>query len=132
MADAMINGNSTVAGCRGTYRNGSDVTTDLIYSVTPETACNAVSRRGYTISRDARTLTFVFATGSGPNGGFGGGERFEWDTDTDGGGVAADAHAGTVVDVWVRNPTSGAVSRSTGAMVVVSAVDPVQEAAVVF
>lgn len=110
MADIFWNGNSTAAACSGTYRNGTEVSTDLIFAGTLQSsACDATALGGF-LHPATNTLQFAFADGSGPNGGFTNGEIFEWDTDVDGGGLTdAASMVGTTVTVSVRDPLSGTV-----------------------
>lgn len=106
MADRFDGGNSLLATCLGTYRNSSDTTTDLDYIGTPAATCDATAQQGFQWPA-ADTITFRFLDSAGPNGGFTSGEVFEWDTDTDGGGLPGDAHAGTLARITVRDPVTG-------------------------
>lgn len=97
MADRFDGGNSTAAGCLGTYRNGSEVTTGLTFTGTPAASCDPAATTGWTTTGTvggANTdVTFNFTS-------FGNGDVFEVDIDTDGGaGITGDSMAGMVVTV---------------------------------
>jgi hypothetical protein len=85
MADLFEGGNSLVPGCKGTYRNGSDVTTGLVYdalNTVTATPCDPAANTGWIgtneLSTDSfQTLEFRF-------GSFSAGSTFEFDVDTDG------------------------------------------------
>ena len=86
-------GNSTLAGYQGTYRNGSDLTTGLDYSVSPISPGDAAARTGYV--GDSRTLNFHFTGGA-----FTSGHTFEFDCDTDGGlGYSGEDMAGMRISI---------------------------------
>lgn len=112
-------GNSTAAGCRGTYRNGSDAITGLDYAVSQVSPCNPTARTGYL--GDNRTLDFRFVGNQ-----FAGGRTFEFDCDTDGGlGVTGADMAGLQVTVTLADNTtlSGALTVDPGSSVPRSFVD---------
>ena len=100
MADRFDGGNSPLGGCTGTYRNGSDVTTGLVYAISGASACDpaATTMTGWvgsnpgTTAGTYETLTFTF-------GNFGPGDVFELDIDTDGGPTGGDDMAGMVVTI---------------------------------
>lgn len=102
MADIFESGNSSVVGCVGTYRNASDILTGLDFSglnTMPATPCNAGALSGFfgsnpTLSDSWQTLRFEFDQGTFFNG-----AMFEFDADTDGGGVDGASMAGLVVTV---------------------------------
>lgn len=108
MADVFDAGDSTVGGCQGTYRNGSDASTGLVYdaaNTAPTSSC-AVSAGANTgwiganmgTTGDYRTLTFRFAPGQFTS------RTFEFDVDTDGGaGIAGDDMAGMVVTIVLED-----------------------------
>ena len=90
MADSFENGNSTVPGCRGTYRNNSHITTGLVFDAQNTVLgvpCNPSSNSGWigtnpgTDPGDYRTLRFRFTN-------FDQGEVFEFDCDVDLGGAS--------------------------------------------
>lgn len=117
MSDRFDGGNSTVSGCLGTYRNGSDTATGLIYSGTPAAPCDPAANTGWTgtnagnATNDWRTITFSFTPGI-----FTLGQTFELDIDTDGGlGISGDNMVGMQVSV-----TFDDMSTVSGAL----AVDP--------
>ncbi|MHC5063747.1 MAG: hypothetical protein ACYTG5_07220 [Planctomycetota bacterium] len=108
MADVFEGGNSLASGCRGTFRNGSDVATGLIFSGTVQqnaTPCDDAAMQGWIggpatpfpgSDGDWLELEFNFSPGTFMNG-----ETFEFDCDTDGGiGVSGADMAGLFV--WVR------------------------------
>ena len=89
MADIFWLGNgSGTSPCRGTYRNGSDTATGLVYdaSNTHKVTCGGKTYNcGFigtnpTTAPSYKTLKFRFATAK-----FGKGKKFEFDADTDGG-----------------------------------------------
>lgn len=98
MADRFDAGNSTAAACAGTYRNGSDVTTGLVYMGTGTSPCDPTGLTGWTGSNPGtaastfQTLDFTFTS-------FSQGDVFELDIDTDGGPTAGDDMAGMVVTI---------------------------------
>ena len=115
MADRFDAGNSTVPGCSGTYRNGSDVAVGLIYDNknNPAAACvRQGNNSGYIGNIPGifggggpwwRQLTFRFTnvkfrgTRAKPN-------VFEFDCDTDGGrGVTGAMMAGMVIKITLIN-----------------------------
>ncbi|MHC5063746.1 MAG: hypothetical protein ACYTG5_07215 [Planctomycetota bacterium] len=113
MADTFEGGNSQFFGCQGTYRNGTDVTTGLIYAGTPQqnlTPCDQSSLQGWVGSDDGPThygsdngdyltLKFRFSPDTFLNG-----AKFEFDCDTDGGvGVSGDAMAGLMITVTYQD-----------------------------
>lgn len=114
------NGNSTDPGgigCAGTYRNGSDVATGLIYdnmnTYGPDAAagqiplvCDPAANCGFTATNAAsgtnrwRTLTFRYTPGTFTC------NTFEFDVDTDGGfGISGRAQEGMVVTVVLADTT---------------------------
>ncbi len=115
MADRFDGGNSTLAGCLGTYRNSSDVNCDLDYNGTPASACDATAFTGFILENPTLTFTFLDSV-TGANGGFGSGKVFEWDCDTDGGGTSGDAHAGAIVTITVVDPVTATVYASQRAL----------------
>lgn len=87
MGDVFEGGNGALSGCRGTYRNASDVATGLLYDASctvPTTPCDPTAITGWIGTNagpnleDWRTLQFRFNA-------FGPDEVFEFDCDTDGG-----------------------------------------------
>lgn len=104
MADRFDGGNSAVAGCLGTYRNGSDTATGLIYAGTGSAACDAAAMCGWTttgtVGGSNTDVSFAFTS-------FNPGDVFQWDMDTDGGvGVAGDDMDGCVVTITYSDGTS--------------------------
>lgn len=106
-------GNSALAACTGTWRNGSDITTGLDYAFAGNhrAACSiAPANAGFTIDgldpTSTPALTYHFAGGQ-----FTAGKCLEFDCDTDGGlGVAGDAMRGlSVVLTFVDNSTRSGV-----------------------
>ncbi len=110
MGDRFDGGNSTIPLCHGTYRQSTDITTGLDYTITPATPCGGTSHRGWIGSNfglsagDYRTLDFRFQS-------FGPGLSFLFDVDTDGGAGNGGAMAGLVVTVQMSDSTvrSGAL-----------------------
>lgn len=102
IADIFEGGNSTLVGCAGTYRNGSDLTTGLVYgpsNTVPAAPCDPAARTGFLGANELgpasyQTLTFQFSGGNFFNGAV-----LEFDCDTDGGGISGDANAGLVITV---------------------------------
>lgn len=108
MADLFNAGNSTNTGCKGTYRNGSDAATGLIYDNqnTPVNVCASpgansgfMGSNPINAANDFLTLTFrfqrakFFGTPQTP-------KIFEFDCDTDGGiGVDGASMAGCVITI---------------------------------
>ncbi len=98
MADRFDGGDSSVAGCLGTYRNGTALSTGLDFTQSVPSACVLGARTGFqapAIDPQGRTplLRFDFT-------GFARGEAFEFDADTDFGmGETGDAMAGMQVTV---------------------------------
>lgn len=105
MADLFEGGNGGMTGCLGTYRNGGDVATGLVYDAAntiPASPCDPTALTGWTGTNpgnavdDWRTLDFRFTT-------FVPGTKFEFDSDTDGGaGITGDSMAGMVVTSTLR------------------------------
>lgn len=110
MADVFEGGNSLVAGCQGTYRNGSEVSSGLIFAGTPPSPCDPGALLGWdgaddgptiygSAMGDYLTLTFEFAPDTFLNG-----AKFEFDCDTDGGiGVNGGAMRGVIWEVEFKN-----------------------------
>lgn len=107
MADRPDGGNSTTAGCLGTYRLGSDVATGMDYVGTDVPSCDATANSGFVksnggaapTSNSVKTLTWTFTD-------FNFGETFHFDCDTDGGaGIAGGAMAGMVVTITLSDLT---------------------------
>lgn len=114
MADVTWGGNSTVPGCTGTYRNGSDVNTGLVYDsmntytpATPNPPCDSTANCGFIgtlpgttdsygalqFRFDCANQTFFCKT-------------FEFDADTDGGpGISGDMMAGATVTITLCDST---------------------------
>lgn len=119
MADRFDGGNSTAVGCGGTYRNGSDVATGLVYAGTAVSPCDPAGLTGWTGSNPGTgtstfsTLDFAFAS-------FGQGDVFEVDIDTDGGTTSGGAMAGMNVTVTFIGGTT-----RTGQLQMVSATESV-------
>lgn len=116
MADRFDGGNSAVAGCLGTYRNGSAAATGLVFAGTPAAPCDATANSGWIGSNplgtvnDFETIDFTFTD-------FNPGETFEFDVDTDGvGGTNGGAMAGTVITVTLSDGTI-----TSGSLALVSA-----------
>lgn len=106
-------GNSTIAGCVGTYRNGSDAVTGLDFSVSLPSPCDPLARTGY--QGDDKTLDFLFAGGL-----FADGATFEFDCDTDGGlGVTGADMVGLQVTVTFMDNSvrSGALAVDPASLV---------------
>ncbi|MHC5065441.1 MAG: hypothetical protein ACYTG5_15855, partial [Planctomycetota bacterium] len=94
MAELFEGGDSLVVDCLGTYRNGSEVTTGLIFAGTAQqnaTPCDDMALQGWVGSVDGPTaygsangdylqLDFTFSADTFLNG-----AKFEFDVDTDGG-----------------------------------------------
>ena len=118
--DQFWNGNTTDpngVGCAGTYRNGCDVSTGLIYdnltTYGPDIAagqvqliCDQAANCGFIASNPVtgihrwRTLTFRFTPGSFTC------DTFEFDVDTDGGrGVSGRSQAGMAVSILLDDNT---------------------------
>ena len=103
---ALWRGNANSPTCAGTYRNGSDAATGLVFDALnhPVDPCAAgfnsgfVASNAYTGLADTwRTLTFRFTDFFGTAGAP---EVFEFDCDTDGGpGVTGAQMAGIVVEI---------------------------------
>lgn len=121
MADLLEGGNSVAVGCSGTYRNGSDVTTGLVYDASNTvgaTPCDATALTGFLGTNagnapdDWQTLEFNYAGGTFLNGAV-----FEFDSDTDGGaGINGAAMAGIVVTIeFADGSVSTGVLAATGA-----------------
>jgi hypothetical protein len=103
MADRFDGGNSPLAGCRGTYRAGSDQLCGLDYQAPgvwqlplchtgPAESCGASFSSPPTITGEVPDLRFVFTS-------FTPGRTFAFDCDTDGGPPSGDMHAGAIVRV---------------------------------
>lgn len=113
MAGRHDGGNAQGANCRGTYRNGSDVSCGLDYAFgsNHRAACavgseNAGFRFASGSAAQARDLTYQFVGNM-----FAAGQTFEWDCDTDGGlGVSGADMAGLAVRVLL---TDGSVLTGT-------------------
>ncbi len=118
LADRFEGGDSLAIDCQGTYRNGSEVSTGLIFAGTsPQngTPCDPTALQGWIGSDDGPTvfgafdgdwltLDFTFSPDT-----FLDGKVFEFDCDTDGGlGVSGAAMAGVIVVVEFRNGTISA------------------------
>ncbi len=106
-ADQFDAGNSTTAGCLGTYRNGSDVACGLNYAaagLAPVAACaTAGSSTGFraTSTLSSPWVEFEFTPGT-----FTGGLVFEFDCDTDlGNGINGSAMAGMLIDITLLDGT---------------------------
>ncbi|NRA98108.1 MAG: hypothetical protein HRU14_18080, partial [Planctomycetes bacterium] len=118
--DQFWNGNATdpgAIGCAGTYRNGCDVTTGLIYdnlnTYGPDIVagqvqliCDPAANCGFIASNPVsglhrwQTVTFRFALGAFTC------DTFEFDVDTDGGfGVSGRAQAGMAVTIVLDDTT---------------------------
>lgn len=112
MADVFEGGDSLIPGCTGTYRNGSEVSTGLIFAGTWQqsgTPCDPGSNQGWIGSAPPGSIggnafnhiSFSFAPGSFVNG-----AKFEFDADTDGGvGISGADMAGVVVEVRFQSGT---------------------------
>ena len=117
MADVLEGGNSTVAGCAGTYRNGTDVLVGLDYGASPVSPCDPLARTGFVgsdmlASASFETLVFEFTD-------FQSGDVFEFDADTDGNGSqAASDMAGMLVRVTLAD------GRTCDGVMVADSVDP--------
>ncbi|MCA8941882.1 MAG: hypothetical protein KDB80_04915 [Planctomycetes bacterium] len=104
MSDRFDGGNSALPTCGHTYRNGSHLTTGLMFSGTSVSPCDPTAMTGWVGSngsaanQDWRTLDFAFTD-------FNAGETFEVDIDTDGGGQNGSAMAGLVVIVILADQT---------------------------
>ncbi|MBK8977013.1 MAG: hypothetical protein IPM29_13950 [Planctomycetes bacterium] len=120
MVERFDAGNSTAIRCPGTYRNGSDVATGLVYDALnqPAAPCALGGNSGF-VGRNAipglpgtfQTIEFRFAPAT-----FFGGALFEFDLDTDAGnGDAGGDMAGIVVTVDLLDG-----SRHTGVLARVS------------
>lgn len=120
MRDLFEGGNSTRDGCAGTYRNGSDVATGLVYdgsNTEPANACDPTANTGWigtnpgNSAGDWRTLEFNFVGGAFVNG-----ATFEFDADTDNEGISGDAMAGLVVTITFADGSTraGALAVSGG------------------
>jgi len=104
MAEVFEGGDSPNLACQGTYRNGSEVSTGLVFAGTAQqnaTPCDASALQGWVGSDagfndgDWRTLEFTFNPSSFMNGAV-----FEFDADTDGGlGTSGADMAGVVIEV---------------------------------
>lgn len=110
MGDRFDAGNSTLTGCRGTYRNNSATRTGLIFDSSntmlgvpcaPTSNCGWIGTNPGDDPGDWRTLKFRFLAGR-----FAGGERFEFDCDTDRGPTGGDEMAGLVVTIRLTNGTT--------------------------
>lgn len=107
MADRFDAGNSTLVGCSGTYRNGSDVATGLDYGaagLARVAACAAAgSSSGFRTDGDTLS-TFVEFDFAGFQ--FKNGRTFEFDLDTDGGlGVSGGAMTGMAFEIDLAGGT---------------------------
>lgn len=107
MADRFDGGNSTLAGCLGTFRLGSDVATGLDYAGGPASFCDPAAQQGWTgtnvsnTPQSYNTLDFAFTGGMfGP-----GATRFEFDCDTDGGGTTGAQMTDMVINITLSNST---------------------------
>jgi hypothetical protein len=115
MAEVFEGGDSLVAACQGTYRNGSEVNTGLIFAGTNQqnaSPCDATALQGWLGSDDGPsnygsangdwlTLTFSFSPDTFMNGAI-----FEFDADTDGGvGLSGNDMAGLVFEAELKNGT---------------------------
>jgi hypothetical protein len=84
MAGVFAGGNSLLPGCAGTYRNGTDVQTGLVYdslNTTPSNPCDPAANTGWigtnaTAPDTFQTIEFRFSA-------FSAGKKFEFDADTD-------------------------------------------------
>ncbi|MHC5065445.1 MAG: hypothetical protein ACYTG5_15875 [Planctomycetota bacterium] len=115
MAEDFRGGNSLLSGCLGTYRNGSEIQTGLIYAGTPQADCDPAATQGWqgfddgttvygSFAWDYLTLEFRFNPDT-----FMAGRIFEFDADTDGGtGLGGADMAGVVVFAEFRD---GSVTR---------------------
>ena len=104
LADRFDGGNSTALGCTGTYRNGSDVTTGLVFDASNSpSACDLAANTGFIAANLSTRLIFRFTD-------FGPGETFEFDCDTDIAVVSGDQMAGLNVTI---EDVSGAIFRGT-------------------
>ena len=98
MADRFDGGNSTTAGCLGTYRNLSDALCGLDYLNSTVSACDPNALTGWvgtngTTTNNWSTLDFAFVN-------FTSGKTFEFDADTDGGqGIGGGDMEGMVVTI---------------------------------
>jgi hypothetical protein len=119
MADLFWLGNGSGGTCNGTYRNGSDTATGLIYDAlnTHKEVCGGNTYNcGWigtnpTTAPNYKTLTFRFAVGM-----FGQGKKFEFDADTDGGlGTGGGSMAGMKITI-----KTASAKTLTGALVSVS------------
>jgi hypothetical protein len=100
MADYFDAGNNTAPNCRGTYRQGSDVATGLVYDAlnNPPRACASGANTGWigtnqTTLGSFRSLRFRFQPNQFIN------ETFSFDCDTDGFGGNGASMAGMAVRV---------------------------------
>ncbi len=109
MGDLFEGGNGGAAGCLGTYRNMSHITTGLVFdgaNTVPGTPCDPTANTGW-IGTNPRglvggwqTLTFRFTS-------FNPGTMFEFDADTDGGlGSTGADMVGMVVTIHFVGGTS--------------------------
>ncbi len=107
MAGRFDAGNSAIAGCNGTYRNGSDVAAGLVYDAqntvrgvpcAPASNCGWIGTNPGGDPGDYRTLRFRFAGGK-----LRGGVVFEFDCDTDGGDTSANEMVGLAVTVRTQS-----------------------------
>lgn len=88
---SIASGNSTLAGCAGTFRNGTEQTTGLVFAGTPASPCDPAASQGFVRSGAItpvgvapgayRRLEFSFSQ-------FDPGESFEFDCATIGGASA--------------------------------------------
>lgn len=118
MAD-RFDGNltSAVALCLGTYRNGSEVASGLVFAGTNASLCDPTLTTGWTgsnttaVAPNFQTLQFDFDGAS-----FTQGVTFEWDTDTDGGaGITGAAMADLEVSITTNVATYSGVLTASGA-----------------
>jgi hypothetical protein len=112
MGDVPNGGDSAVVGCRGTYRNGSELACGLVFE-TGQSApwCDPLAHSGFVVSNPLgpdgsyRTLEFRFQPQQFRDC-HGGGGWLEFDCDTDGGlGVRGGDMAGLVVTVTLVDGT---------------------------
>ena len=109
MADRFDAGNSTDLACLGTYRNGSDVTTGLIYdnlnfTVAPCNVTTPLPNSGFIASQPGAPLFKAYHAITFRFNDFQAGESFVWDADTDGPATNDGASmAGLFVEIKLAN-----------------------------